>query len=292
MSEPLPYIVRIRDYYLALGYAEPYRWARFDDVPFTPFRVPIEEATIAVVTTAAPFKSGAGEQGPGAPYNGRAKFFEVYSGESDVEPDLRISHIAIDRDHTSADDQGSYFPLRAFQTLVADGELGALAHRFHGLPTDRSQRNTLEKYAPEIVRRCRQDEADGVVLVPNCPVCHQSVSLVARVLEESGIPTVILGCARDIVEYVGVPRLLFNDFPLGNAAGRPHDPDSQTQVAREALALLADADQARTTRQSSLRWSDDDRWKRDYSNAALLSREEIARRREEFDRAKRDAKAV
>jgi len=54
-------------------------------------------------------------------------------------------------------------------------------------------------------------------------VCHQTVSLAARHLEENGIATVVMGCAKDIVEYCGVPRFLFSDFPLGNAAGRPKE---------------------------------------------------------------------
>ena len=36
----------------------------------------------------------------------------------------------------------------------------------------------------------------------------------------NGIPTVVMGCAKDIVEHCGVPRFLFSDFPLGNAAGQ------------------------------------------------------------------------
>jgi hypothetical protein len=36
------------------------------------------------------------------------------------------------------------------------------------------------------------------------------VSLVARHLEADGLPTVIMGCAKDIVEHCGVPRFLFS----------------------------------------------------------------------------------
>ena len=32
-------------------------------------------------------------------------------------------------------------------------------------------------------------------------MCHQTVSLIARFLEENGIPTVVMGCAKDIVEH-------------------------------------------------------------------------------------------
>jgi len=118
------------------------------------------------------------------------------------------------------------------------------------------------------------------------------VSLAARHLEAKGIPTVIMGCAKDIVEHVGVPRFLFSDFPLGNPAGRPHDSASQEFTLDLALQVLEMAPAARTTVQSPLRWSADPSWKLDFSNIARLSPEEIARRRAEFDRQKEVAKTV
>ena len=126
-------------------------------------------------------------------------------------------------------------------------------------------------------------------------MCHQTVSLAARHLEEHGIPTVIMGCAKDIVEHCGVPRFLFSDFPLGNSAGRPFDAGSQVQTLELALRVLEQAPAARTTVQSPLRWSADVSWKRDYLDLTKLSPESIAERRKEFDvvktvaRAKREA---
>ena len=123
-------------------------------------------------------------------------------------------------------------------------------------------------------------------------MCHQTVSLAARHLEANGIPTVIIGCAKDIVEYCGVPRFLFSDFPLGNPAGRPNDPGSQAATLELALRVLEAAPAPRTTVQSPLRWSANPAWKRDFSNVALLSPQEIARRRAEFDRQKEIAKTI
>ena len=117
-------------------------------------------------------------------------------------------------------------------------------------------------------------------------MCHQTVSLVARYLEANGIPTVVLGCAKDIVEHVGVPRFAFSDFPLGNAAGRPNDPDSQATTLELALRVLETAPGPRTTVQSPLRWSDDPAWKLDFSNIEQLSEAEIAERRKAFDQVK------
>jgi len=121
-------------------------------------------------------------------------------------------------------------------------------------------------------------------------VCHQTVSLIARHLEANGIPTVIMGCGKDIVEHVGVPRFLFSDFPLGNAAGKPNDIQSQAFTMELALKVLETAVGPRTTVQSPLRWSEDASWKLDFSNIEQMSDEEIGRRRAEFDRNKQIAK--
>lgn len=289
---PIPYMARTRAYYAAIGYPEPYRWAHHVGAPFQPMRKPLERARIALVTTAAPFDPAKGDQGPGAPYNGGAKFYQVYDGDSGKPQDLRISHIAYDRIHTSAEDGNCWFPLPQLKRLAAAGRIGEVAPRFFGAPTNRSHRVTIETDAPEILARCRADAVDAVVLVPNCPVCHQTVSLVARHLEQGGISTVVMGCAKDIVEHVAVPRFLFSDFPLGNSAGKPHDLESQAFTLELALRLLEAAPGPQTTLQSPLRWSDDASWKRDYNNVAALSPEELARRRREFDAQKQRARAV
>ena len=288
----IPYLQRIRSYYQALGYGAPYEWAHFTEVPFQPLAKPLSQSRVTIITTAAPYLPDKGDQGPGAPYNAAAKFYTVYSGDTAKQHDLRISHIAIDRKHTTAEDIATYFPLMELRLSAASGRIGSIAPRFHGAPTNRSYRVTVGVDCPEIVARCKADGVDAAILVPNCPVCHQTVSLAARMLEENGIATVVMGCAKDIVEYVGVPRLLFSDFPLGNGAGRPKDRDSQAFTLELALKLLETAPAARTTVQSPLRWSADADWKLDYCNIERLSADEIARRRAEFDQVKAEARRM
>ena len=287
---PIPYLQRIRDYYQALGYDAPYEWAHYSEVPFRPLDKPLSKSRITIITTAAPYRPDKGDQGPRAPYNAAAKFYTVYSGNTAQDHDLRISHIAIDRKHTTAEDSAAYFPLTELRQRAASGRIGSVAARFHGAPTNRSHRVTLQVDCPEIVARCRADEVDAAILVPNCPICHQTVSLAARMLEENGISTIVMGCAKDIVEYVGVPRFLFSDFPLGNAAGRPNDPVSQAFTFDLALSVLETAPAPRTTVQSPLAWTASPDWKLDYCNIERLAPEEIRRRRAEFDDGKTQAR--
>ena len=289
---PIPYMARTREYYAAIGYTTPYRWAHHVDAPFQSLRKPPEKSRITIITTAAPFDPARGDQGPGAKYNGSAKFYSVYDGDTSRSHDLRISHIAYDRVHTSAEDSGTWFPLAQLQRLARERRIGEVAPRFFGAPTNRSHRVTIETDAPQILKRCKEDEVDAAVLVPSCPVCHQTVSLIARQLEAHGISTVVMGCAKDIVEHAAVPRFLFSDFPLGNSAGKPHDIDSQAFTLELALRVLEAAPSAQTTVQSPLRWSSDASWKRDYNNVAALSPEELARRRREFDAQKEIARTL
>src|SRR5215475_7849933 len=155
---PIAYLQRTRDYYQVLGYGAPYEWAHYADVPYQPLSKPLSRSRVTIITTAAPYQPDKGDQGPGAPYNAAAKFYAVYSGDTVEDHDLRISHLAIDRKHAAADDIGTYFPLAELRRSVASGRIGSLARRFHGAPTNRSQRITLETDCREIVARCRADE--------------------------------------------------------------------------------------------------------------------------------------
>ncbi len=281
---PLRYIERTHAWYAALGYGEAYRYAHFSQVPFTPLRKPLAHSRVALLTTAAPYRPDKGPQGAGAPYNAAAKFYRVYTLDSAIDHDLRVSHVAIDRAQIS-DDSGTWFPLPALRRAWAAGRIGEIAPRVIGVPTNRSQRHTLEVDAPQVQALCQADGVDAAVLVPNCPVCHQTMSLMARQLEALGIATVILGAAKDIVEHVGVPRLLFSDVPLGNAAGLPHDVASQDLTLELGLRLLEGAPAARCTLQSPVRWHGSPDWREAYLNPARCSAGQLELARAEHEQS-------
>jgi hypothetical protein len=118
------------------------------------------------------------------------------------------------------------------------------------------------------------------------------VSLAARHLEEHGIPTVVFGCARDIVEHCGVPRFVFSDFPLGSPTGRPLDPAMQREVVGMGLDLLERAT-GPVTVVNPHEWSPDHSWKEKIFSAEqpFLS-EEATQRWLERKQAYRDLKTT
>lgn len=121
------------------------------------------------------------------------------------------------------------------------------------------------------------------------------MSLVARHLEAEGIPTVVIGSGRDIVEECGVPRFLFVDFPLGNPCGKPWDVEMQRAITGAALDLLERAWAPRTTVQRPEVWAadDDQMWRDRYMRVDDSNREALAAagaaRRQEQREAKRSA---
>ena len=117
----VPYMKRTRDWYMALGYNNPYRYAHYIDVPFQPLKKALSESTVTLMTTAAPFHPDKGPQGPGAPYNSAAKFFVPYEMDTSKDHDVRVSHVAIDRVHRSMEVSNSWFPLPLMRKLAAQG---------------------------------------------------------------------------------------------------------------------------------------------------------------------------
>lgn len=87
------------------------------------------------------------------------------------------------------------------------------------------------------------------------------MSLIARILEENGIPTVTIGTARDIVESARVPRFLFVDFPLGSPCGEPWDVAQQREIFEQALCVLETATEGGRTVEAGHRWSQGQKWK-------------------------------
>lgn len=62
-----------------------------------------------------------------------------------------------------------------------------------------------------------------------------------------------------------MPRFLFVDFPLGNAAGKPFDRGMQDDLFGMALDLLEGAQFPRTTVQAPVSWSEDHTWRTAYA---------------------------
>ena len=159
------YIDRTKKYYAKLGYAN-YQWASFSAVPFVALNMPLENLKLTLISTAGPVTSAAGDQGPGAVYNAKAKFFNVFTMPIQPRPDLRISHLSYDRDHCLANDPNTWLPINALLHAKNHAIIGNLAEEIICLPTNRSQRVSIEQDCPNVVAHCQRLKTDVALLVP------------------------------------------------------------------------------------------------------------------------------
>ena len=154
-GSPVPYMERTKNYYRALGYSNDYVWAHHDDVPFTRPKKPVREMRIGLVTTANP---------PDRSNRDERNRRQVWSGLVARPPATFDTDLAWDKESTHTDDREVFLPIAAMERLVAAGEVGSLAARFHGAPTDYSHVKTNERDAPDICKRLWEDEIDAAIL--------------------------------------------------------------------------------------------------------------------------------
>lgn len=72
-----------------------------------------------------------------------------------------------------------------------------------------------------------------------------SVGHIARLLEEAGTPTVVVGVKafRPTMEVMSLPRVVVTSFLMGRTLGYPGERNQQRQVLLTALKLLESAEQ-------------------------------------------------
>jgi D-proline reductase (dithiol) PrdB len=235
MQPPIDYVPRLDEKYQSIGFP-PYRWTIHTAAPLTPLRKPLEECTVSLLTSGGVSRRGT------APFN------------PDARNDLRLDAIARDApsddfqihdnyyDHRdAARDLNCLFPIDRLRELAARGSIGAVAERlwsgFMGRIYIRSV--VTGEAAPAFVTDLEADGVDLLILVPACPLDHQTAGLVARVVEQAGIATVVVATGRDLTRQVMPPRSVFVNFPMGNPFGRPGDVEQQTRILEDALRLAA-----------------------------------------------------
>jgi hypothetical protein len=81
------------------------------------------------------------------------------------------------------------------------------------------------------------------------------VPVLARILESTGLATVLVTMMPFWAERVGAPRTLAVEYPFGQTLGRPGDVAGQMRVIRQALEVLERAEKPGTIVHSPEEWS-------------------------------------
>ncbi|WP_324651301.1 hypothetical protein [Georgenia sp. H159] len=221
MTAPIEYVRRMIEYHAD---HEPYRWLRHDtSPPLAPLTAPLPEARVLQVTLAGVHHEDE------APFSVREDT-TVRVLPTDADPTrLRIAHFGFKLERAQAD-VGTVFPYRALRALVRDGLVGSdTGAAVSMMGAVYSQRRVREQLTPALLEAVAARDPDLVLLLPACPLDHQTAGSLARAVETSGIPTVVLAGARDITALVRPPRSVYVHAPLGWLTGMPGDLDGQAQ---------------------------------------------------------------
>jgi hypothetical protein len=154
------YIDKSREYYLAQGFGNPYRWAYHREAPFVPLQKPLPDCRVGLITTAS-------LEGPRADQPLRPVPTPVYSAPVEPPPQsLYTDNRSWDKEATHTHDLDSFAPIHRLQEAAAVGRIDSLSPRFYGAPTEYSQHKTNEVDGPELLRLLREDSVDAALLVP------------------------------------------------------------------------------------------------------------------------------
>jgi D-proline reductase (dithiol) PrdB len=136
--------------------------------------------------------------------------------------------------------------LSEFEANRIIGQLNSAFWSFCGFIPDAGR--LVSEMLPKLVERLKRYEVQGALLIPASQLCHQSVALAARAIEQAGIPTMMLSVEREITENVRPPRAGFYQGSIGCVAGQPDWPEHQRRILDEALRWTEAMDQPGTNK--------------------------------------------
>jgi len=217
-----------------------YPFVKNERAPFTPARRALPMLSLALISSAGAYIDGTPAFDTQAA-SGDLSFKEI---PIEVEAsELKISARGYDPAAVQADinAQVPIERLLEFEGNGIIGQLNSVFWSFSGYIPDAAK--FADEFCPRMVERLKRYEVQAALLVPASRLCHQSIGLLARAIEDSGIPTMSLAVLKDVVEKARPPRVALYSGELGSVSGLPNWPEHQRRILDEALRLIEPMDQ-------------------------------------------------
>lgn len=97
--------------------------------------------------------------------------------------------------------------------------------------------------APKIADRLLRYDVQTALLIPASRLCHQTLGIIARGIEQVGIPTILLSVDIRLSDRVRPPRTAYYNGELGTVAGKPDWREYQLRILDEAIRWIETFDQ-------------------------------------------------
>ena len=196
-----------------------YPWVENIHSPFTPVRRALPMLNLGLVTSAGAYIDGMD------PFDiesrdGDANFLEL---PVEVEAaDLRYAAKGYDPKNVN-EDRNSQIPIDRLTEYQHNGVIGSLNSVWWSLSSHIPNAVLVaESITPKIVERLHRYEIQAALLIPASRLCHQTLGIVARGIEASGIPTMMLSVDTSVTDKVRPPRTAYYKGEFGSVAGKPN----------------------------------------------------------------------
>jgi len=203
--------------------------------PFTPARRSLPLMNLALISSAGAYIDGT-EPFDTTNVDGDLNIREI---PTEIDPrDLKFSVRGYDGQFV-AEDFNAQLPLTRLSEFEANrviGQLNSVFWSFCGFIPDAA--TFVETAVRKLIDRLQHYDVQGALLIPASDLCHQSVGLAARAIEQAGIPTVIVAVDQFVIERVRPARAGFYKGQFGSVAGKPNFPEHQRRIIEEALRWL------------------------------------------------------
>lgn len=208
--------------------------------PFTPLRRSLSMLNLALISSAGAYIDGTESFDTDAP-GGDLTFREIPTG---IDPsDLLFAARGYDPAFVN-EDANVQLPLARLLEFESNRVIGQLNSAFWSLcgfiPDAAS---LVEVTVPKLVERLKHYEVQAALLIPASRLCHQTMALAARGIEQAGIPTMMLAVEREAIDLAHPPRAGFYRGQFGSVVGRPNWPEHQRRILDEALRWIESASQ-------------------------------------------------
>src|SRR5215204_1426928 len=208
--------------------------------PFTPVRRALPMLNLALISSAGAYINGTD------PFDTNSTDGELNFREIPVEvqaSDLLYTAKGYDA-KAVLEDRNTQVPIDRLTEYQANAVIGKLNNVWWSLSSwIPNARRVADELAPKIADRLHRYEVQAALLIPASRLCHQTLGLIARGIEATGIPTMMISVDPGMTDRTRPPRTAYYNGDFGSVAGKPNWREYQLRILDEAIRWTETFDQ-------------------------------------------------
>lgn len=208
--------------------------------PFTPVRRALPMLNLALISSAGAYLEGTD------PFDTESRDGDIDFREFPIEVEAAdMKYAAKGFDHTAVtQDRNAQIPIDRLLEYQANAVIGRLNHVWWSMSSYiPNARLAADDLTPKLAERLARYEVQAALLIPASRLCHQTLGIVARGIEQAGIPTIMLSVDARETDRVRAPRTAYYSGEFGSVAGKPNWREYQLRILDETLRWMETFDQ-------------------------------------------------